>query len=391
MLRIRSRSIRTTFERTAIIAGFLGAFVACDNESAPGPLAPGAIAGAPAAAPAPGTPLTPSNVPVTPGAPAATSGAPTVPGAAAPTTPASAAPGTGTPVTPTTPPAVGASLKVSLSIPQVPAGKEGTECLQVKLGNAAPVNIVQLHNKLSPASHHFIVTALTDPASVEKPREECMPFRGAIAGAPLAITQKHDDMVSLPPGVGYHMNANQVLHLELHYLNASDKTVDVLGEAELFAANASAQLQEGAVLLVGTTDINIPAHTTHQNQPKFLALPQGMDGVQFYAMTGHTHRLGTNVSVSSAMNATTPGSMLYAPTNFDWESPEMKSLAPHASIPAGGGFMLQCSWNNTTDAAVTFGESALQEMCFFWAYYFPRKNVTSIVLDNLSPDVLKRF
>jgi hypothetical protein len=281
------------------------------------------------------------------------------------------------------------SMKVSLHVAQVGPGQEGTQCLQVKLSNAAPLNVIQLHNRLSPASHHFIVTALTDPSATEKPLENCMPFRGAIAGAPLAISQRHDDLVSLPQGVGYHFNANQVLHLELHYLNTSDKTVDVSGEAELFIADASAQLKEGAVLLVGTTDIHIPAHATHQNDPKFLALPAGMEGTEFYAITGHTHRLGTSVQVSSASAPMLAGAQLYAPPNFDWEAPEMKQLSPHVSVPAGGGFMLQCGWNNTTDADVTFGESALAEMCFFWAYYYPRKDIVSIVLDNFDPAILK--
>lgn len=67
----------------------------------------------------------------------------------------------------------------------------------------------------------------------------------------------------------------------------------------------------------------------------------------------------------------------------------MKQLDPHVRVPEAGGFMLQCSWNNTTDSSVSFGESALAEMCFFWAYYYPRKDVTRIVLDSFDPAVLK--
>ena len=69
--------------------------------------------------------------------------------------------------------------------------------------------------------------------------------------------------------------------------------------------------------------------------------------------------------------------------------PEMKQLSPHAAVPTGGGFQLQCAWNNTSDATIKFGESALAEMCFFWAYYYPYKPVQSVVLDNLSPEILK--
>jgi hypothetical protein len=44
---------------------------------------------------------------------------------------------------------------------------------------------------------------------------------------------------------------------------------------------------------------------------------------------------------------------------------------PPFEIPAGGGFRFTCEWNNTSGQSVGFGESANDEMCFFWAYYYP--------------------
>ena len=35
------------------------------------------------------------------------------------------------------------------------------------------------------------------------------------------------------------------------------------------------------------------------------------------------------------------------------------------------GLSYQCDWNNTTKSTVTFGESALDEMCFIGGYYYP--------------------
>jgi len=282
------------------------------------------------------------------------------------------------------------SLRASITVPQVAPGEEGTECVQVRLDNDAPLHAIKLHNHLSSASHHLIITALGEDAS-EAPLAPCRPFRGALEGAPLAITQKHEDMVELPEGIGYGLHPHQVLHLELHYLNSSEETVDVTGETELSAVEPDAGLTEASVLLVGTTDIAIPAHSEHQSPLKYLALPQGMQDVKFYAITGHTHRLGTSVRVSAASDEGSPGEELYAPKPYDWEAPEMKRLDPHVTIPQSGGFTLQCGWNNTTDTTVGFGESALAEMCFFWGYYYPRKPIASIVLDDFDPRVLDRL
>jgi hypothetical protein len=278
---------------------------------------------------------------------------------------------------------------VSITIPNVQPGAEDTECLQIKAPNTTPVSVTRVHNTLSSGSHHFILTAMTDPAATEAPRAKCQGFRGAIRGAPLTITQKHDDQIMLPEGIAYRLSAQQILHLELHYINTTDKPVDIVATANLYPAASDAGLQEAAVLLVGTADISIPPHMMHESAQKFLKLPQGMDGVKFFAITGHTHRFGTSVKVSTATGPNAAGMMLYNPQPFDWEAPEMKSLQPMATIPAGGGFMLQCGWNNPSDDTLKWGESALQEMCFFWGYYYPRKPVVSIVIDNLSPDIIK--
>ena len=57
--------------------------------------------------------------------------------------------------------------------------------------------------------------------------------------------------------------------------------------------------------------------------------------------------------------------------DWQWNEPKTVYADPTFSVPSGGGFRFSCEWNNTTDRQVRFGESANQEMCFFWAYYYP--------------------
>ena len=68
-----------------------------------------------------------------------------------------------------------------------------------------------------------------------------------------------------------------------------------------------------------------------------------------------------------------------------------RSRGSAAGVPKDGGFLLRCAWNNTSDSELTWGESARQEMCFFWGYYYPRKDVFSIVVDDIDQEVLKRI
>jgi hypothetical protein len=350
--------------------------------------APASVAPAAPVAPQATTPSA-SAAPVTTTQPAAGAAAPTAqpaPSTTVATPPTTMQPTAATPTATATP-----TASVAIKVPQVAPGAEDTQCVQIKLSNTEPVDIVKLHNKLSAGSHHFILTALNDQAAPEQNLTRCQGFGGAVTGAPLTITQAHDDQVALPEGLGYRLNPGHVLHLEMHYINTTDAPIDIEATSDLFAGAAGSQLQPAAVMLIGTADINVPPRSMMETGPKFLKLPAGMDDVKFFAITGHTHAHGTNVHVALASPEQTPVMDLYAPKVFDWEAPESTALTPHVSVPKDGGFLLQCAWNNTSDTELTWGESARQEMCFFWGYYYPRKDVFSIVIDDIDQSILKRI
>lgn len=269
-------------------------------------------------------------------------------------------------------------------VPAVPAGTEGTKCVRVRLGNDAPIHVGKMHNILSEASHHFVVSTVEDTTLTEAPLFDCLPFRAPLTGAPLMITQKRDDTMTLPEGVAYDVAANQLMHLELHYINTTSETKDITAESEIYPLEGNVgNLQEASFLLIGDLDISIPPHSSNSTGPIFEPLPSGYDAVTFYALTGHTHRFGTNVTVGLATSATSEVTSLYAPKPFVWDAPEVKYLSPRAKVPTGGGFSFQCDWYNPTNQVVTFGESALDEMCFFWAYYYPKQPGARLLLTGL--------
>jgi hypothetical protein len=275
---------------------------------------------------------------------------------------------------------LGQPFTVSITVPDVPAGGEGTQCLKVRLGNPEPVKIGRVHNKLSAASHHLVVSAVEDPNEAEAPLFECAPFRAALIGAPLTVTQKHDDVIQLPEGVGFGFQANQLMHLEMHYLNTGDTTEDVVATAELFPLTSPNDVQEASFVIVGDLDIQIPPRSTHKTPSRFLAPPAAFDGVNFYAVTGHTHRFGTEVKLGTAASESDPGTTIYEPEGFDWAEAAVEYFSPPFQLPPGGGFRFECSWNNPTDRVVTYGESALTEMCFFWAYYYPKREGRRVMI-----------
>lgn len=194
------------------------------------------------------------------------------------------------------------------------------------------------------------------------------------------VTQKHDEEITLPDGVGYALGAHQLMHLELHYINTTDKTADVRAESELFPVDWRGEGQEAGFLVAGTMDIAIPPRSTDSTGDIYLPIPEALEGVKYYAVTGHTHRFGTSVSISTASNHDAEGTSIYEPSSFDWSAPEVKYFDPPLQIPSGGGFRVNCTYDNPTDDTITYGESALTEMCFFWAYYYPKNPKQQVLI-----------
>jgi hypothetical protein len=128
---------------------------------------------------------------------------------------------------------------------------------------------------------------------------------------------------------------------------------------------------EADFLFIGNPDINLPAGAKTTVGPAFFTVPAEYADANFFAITGHEHQYGTNVKVSTAANATDPGTPVYDVPGWTWSEPKTVFSDPPFKVPAGGGFNFSCDYENTSAAPVKFGESANAEMCFFWAYYYP--------------------
>jgi hypothetical protein len=248
-------------------------------------------------------------------------------------------------------------------------GEERTRCIVVRLGNDAAIDVHRIRTRLAPGSHHFIVYRSSETRERPEPFD-CQPFTDTLGGGtvPLMISQIREETLDFPEGVAVRLEANQMLRLEAHFLNYFPQTIEASAEV-VFETTTAPNLQQADFMFYGTTQVWIPAGQTVTSAWKYHSVPSG---VKVFGMTGHTHALGTNVEVQQTTGATTPGSALYPPAGatFDWAEAPYARFEPPLSF-ADDGFRMRCTWTNTTQQTVGFGESANQEMCFFWAYYYP--------------------
>ncbi|MGC4079541.1 MAG: hypothetical protein QM702_21370 [Rubrivivax sp.] len=265
------------------------------------------------------------------------------------------------------------SFNVVFGPQEVPGGQEHAKCVVKRLGNTSAMHVGSIHNVLSAGSHHLVLYRVNDTEEQTTPFD-CQPFTDTLnptKGSTLMISQKADDALVLPDGVAYTLAPNQMVRIEVHYINPGSTPKTITASSTFIPVEDSKFKYEADFLFVGTPDIDLPAKSKKDVGPVFLALPSEYKDVNFFAITGHEHQYGTNVVVSTATDKSDPGTSVYDVPNWLWSEPATVQSSPPFKVPAGGGFKLSCSYNNYSDQPVGFGESANAEMCFFWAYYYP--------------------
>jgi hypothetical protein len=273
----------------------------------------------------------------------------------------------------------------------VVAGAEETVCIYKRLTNTEDIMATSFVGDLAEGSHHLIVYKSTETQEALDP-VSCVPFVGLTAqtAIPLFLAGKRHVEYTFPPNVGVVIPAGQMVRIEAHYINATSAQIEGQGNVTIqgLPLAQATGYQAADFGFWGTFDISIPPKATYETP---LQYTQGLKGTNVFAMTSHQHRLGTRVqawqaTATPADAGTAPdvvdgGSFAPTPMNIvqgtqvldehDWSNPQLVPFDPTLPFDGTNGFAYQCDWSNTTDQAVTFGESALDEMCFLAFYYYP--------------------
>jgi hypothetical protein len=241
-------------------------------------------------------------------------------------------------------------------------------CIVKDLGNAEDLVISGYSATLAPGSHHLIVYATNEKENLTP--TPCMPFVGLAEGGvvPLVLVNKLSLTWNFPTGIGVEVPAHQMVRIEAHYINTTATDLSGLGTVTFQGApKASAPpFTPANFFFWGTEKIDLPPKKRTTVGPNFRA---GKAGTHVISIFTHQHELGTGVQVWESAG---PGDMSKPIVNdMDWANPSWNLLSPQVDMNGTNGFSYQCDWNNTTAATVTFGESALDEMCFIGGYYYP--------------------
>ncbi len=174
----------------------------------------------------------------------------------------------------------------------------------------------------------------------------------------------------LPEGVGLELPApGALLAVEFHYFNSGAPGAQDGSGVEV-CTTSKFRPNTASITWLGTHDINIPGRQMGTASGTCTPLRKGMnanDPIHVIFSWPHMHKLGTHMK-SVVMRAAGGQDVMYDGA-FDFNAQQVHET-PVTLMP-GDRVTTTCTFMNTTDLPVLFGQSTTQEMCYNFAYAWP--------------------
>ena len=165
--------------------------------------------------------------------------------------------------------------------------------------------------------------------------------------------------------------AGGTLTLDMHYnnLQTNVEQPDNSG-VEVCVLKPEHFRKNTAAVFMGFTQfaINIPAHSTAFDVTGRCKV-SGSTPVTLLSVSPHAHTLARHMKFS-VLRASGETVNLHD-AEFQFEEQQSYALPKPVVIGTGDTVITTCTYDNTTDRAVTFGENTGNEMCFNFASYYP--------------------
>jgi hypothetical protein len=177
---------------------------------------------------------------------------------------------------------------------EVPPGSEATQCVTQRLPSGVAFHTDEIKTTLSEGSHHLFVYR-SSAAEEQATPFDCRPFADLLSssdGAPLLIAQKKDETLSLPAGVGFALDADQMVKLELHYINPTSEPMSVTARATFRKMDEASFVAAADLAMFAESALRIPPQSQVTTPTVVFDVPPELEGVSLFSVTGHQHAMG---------------------------------------------------------------------------------------------------
>jgi hypothetical protein len=297
------------------------------------------------------------------------------------------------------PPEPGKGVQIEMGT-MLNAGEETERCRFYTVP-AAGLNVVDQQIKFTAGSHHFIVFSTPYKEIPTKTiRGQEVDTKGVFdcgTNGPtgdwdtiafFAVSQNaNGDSVfdKLPAGTALKIPGGSILLVNTHYVNASDKPLDVTAAVNLLTIPDADVKQEAGLLFFYNRFIRVPGKSEGTAR---MRCPVRSD-ITILTATSHMHRRGVGYQ-AAAVDPANPDAVVPLFQTMSWADVTVARFNPGKTVKDKQLIDFSCSYKNGGDQTVLQGLTVKDEMCVFTGLYYPRHLQTELC--SLTPDgVIGRF
>ena len=256
---------------------------------------------------------------------------------------------------------------------EVPVGAEMLKCIYAQMPTDRVTAIGSAESHYTPGSHHLLVyrSDLTSiPANGQgiwdcKDGAWSLHERGAYYEA-----QQPDAMRALPEGIAHKFQPGEVIIIQSHYINTTQQDIPAHVAFQMHQVEFESVAQEAGTLFFDDLNVSVPAHS---RASVTMTCPI-LDDINPALLWSHMHKRGVHfVATTDDPEAAEALGTLYE--SSDWSEPQPREYPtdPPVVLHAGSHISFTCEYQNDSDAAFMFGQSAeTNEMCILHGMYWPR-------------------
>jgi len=185
---------------------------------------------------------------------------------------------------------------------------------------------------------------------------------------PIFPSQRTNQRITFPEGVGVPMLAPLVLIFNHHYVNTSHHDVLINAALNVYGMEESEVEEVGFLIFDSDVDLNIPPYS-QKTEAETCVMSRDL---QIALVSTHNHEKTACATLNSFDGET--GVVEASPffVNKFWEWPPILHFDHEEfDLKAGDGIHYACHYNNDEDRTLHFGPTAADEMCVLAAVAYP--------------------
>jgi len=250
---------------------------------------------------------------------------------------------------------------------EVPSGEQRFYCVRKTLDEDLYIGAFEA---LAPVGTHHTVLTAGEPSGPDGFRE-CGSFEHNFEQF-IFESSSGANRFELPEGIGAYVAAGKQINLNVHVLNASDRTLVGTSGARIKQRSSSEVDNTATSVYVGRLSLDIPP-----GESSAVASCAIAKDVTAFGVLPHMHSRGTHMKVVAKSSFDGDQIILDEPFNFD-TTKAYYAIGEEVALKQGDTIEAQCSYYNETSETIHWGiDSYTAEMCFAAVYVYPAEGISS--------------